>query len=102
MSEPGEQPHPAAAEGSVCRPGMTAAASLHQPSLEEKQLFDPPAFPRAWMKHSPQSSSEILQKIILLYLFLSCPLTQQGSFQHDVVFNPNTKSQSASLPGVMV
>ena len=44
-------------------PGVTAVASLHQPAVEEKQLSDPPAFPCAWTKRSPQSSSGILQKM---------------------------------------
>lgn len=83
-------------------PGVTAVASLHQPAVEEKQLSGPPAFPCAWTKFSPQSPLGILQKTIPLYLLLPCPLTQRGSFQHDVVFNLKAKLQSASVPGVMV
>lgn len=83
-------------------PGVPAAASLHQPAVEEKQLSDPPAFPCAWTKRSPQPSSGIWQKTIPLYLFSPCLLTQHGSCQHDVVFNLNVKSQSAFVPDVMV
>lgn len=84
------------------QPGMTSVVSLHQPTVEEKLFSDHPAFPCAWMKRSSQSSSGILQKTIPLCVFLPCPLTQHGSFQHDVVFDLNTKSQSASVSGVMV
>lgn len=67
--------------------GMTAAASLHPPAVEEKQLSDPPAFACAWMKCSPESSEGVLQETIPLCLFLPCHLTWHGSFQHYVVFN---------------
>lgn len=78
-----------------------AQASLHQPAVKENQLSETPDFPCAWMNCSPRPSLGLVQKTILC-LFLTCPLTYQDSYQHDVVFSPNMKSQPASAPGVMV
>lgn len=95
MAAPREQQHPAAVDG------LCTGCRGSQPAVEEKQLSETPNFPCAWMKCSPRPSLGLGQKIISC-LFLPCPLTPQDSYQHDVVFSRNTKSQPASVPGVMV